>query len=172
MMPLIPPIRLEIKSWGFAWGDIAFGTGMQILVSEKLKSQFLAEGLDGITRFDSVEIVRAKRNKSVETTFPTYYLASIKISRAAIDELSSGLVRDETLVCNECRVGRVIKRIDKIILEPDTPPTEDIFIARGLPGTILVSERFKLVCEMDKLLNCSFVPAEEFSFDFYPNEKL
>ena len=48
---------------------------------------------------------------------------------------------------------------------------EDIFIARGLPGTIVVSERFKEWCEANEVRNAVFVPAEEYAHDFYPWEK-
>ena len=38
MLPLLPPIKVEIELFGNNFGDIAFGTGDQILISETLKS--------------------------------------------------------------------------------------------------------------------------------------
>jgi hypothetical protein len=32
MLPLLPPIRLELKAWGSRWGDAAFGPGDQLLI--------------------------------------------------------------------------------------------------------------------------------------------
>jgi len=40
-MPLLPPIRLELKAWGSRWGDVAFFGGDQILVSNRLRDLFV-----------------------------------------------------------------------------------------------------------------------------------
>jgi len=45
-----------------------------------------------------------------------------------------------------------------------------VFFARGLPGTIVVSERFKQLCEENDLANCVLVAAEKSGFDHYPQE--
>lgn len=89
-----------------------------------------------------------------------------------LDESASGLEReDDGAVCSECGLGGIIKRLRRVILRPDTWSGEDVFFARGLPGTILTSERFKSLCETAGLANCSFVDAEAFSFDHYPQER-
>ncbi|MCS6946152.1 MAG: hypothetical protein NZM12_00900, partial [Steroidobacteraceae bacterium] len=57
------------------------------------------------------------------------------------------------------------------VLKSDTWSGEDVFFARGLPGTILVSERFKSLCETAGLTSCSLVDTERFGFDHYPQER-
>lgn len=171
MLPLLLPVRVELEAWGSRWGDVAFGPGDQILVSDKLKRLFTEAGLVGFTRFDPVEIVKTHRLRSGAGDPPEYWLASIQRSLAALDETASDLIRDETPRCEECRLGGVLKRVRRVILEPGTWSGEDVFIARGLPGTILVSERFKRLCEDNDLANCSLVGAEEFGFDHYPLER-
>jgi len=170
MLPLLPPVRVELEGWGQRWGDVAFGPGDQILVSEKLKRLVLEAGLVGFARFDPVEIVKTKRHKSAVGVPPDYWLASILRSRAAIDESASGLVRDEAPICEECRTGGIIKRVSRIALQVNFWPGEDVFFARGLPGTVLVSERFCGLCQDNDLANCVFVAAEAFGFDHYPQE--
>lgn len=172
MLPLLPPVRVEIEAWGPLWGDVAFGPGDQILVSDKLKKLFAEAGLVGFERLDSVEVVKAKRRKPGVGDPPGYWLTSIQRSRAVLDESASALVRDETPVCEECRIGGIIKRVGRIVLQTNTWSGEDVFIARGLPGRILASERFKRLCEANDLANCSLVAAEDFSFDHYPQERL
>jgi hypothetical protein len=171
MLPLMPPVRVELESWGLRWGDVAFGPGDQILVSDKLTKLFADAGLVGFERLDVVEIAKAKRRKSGAGEPPGYRLASIQRSRALLDESASGLVRDEAPVCEECRIGGIIKRADRIVLQANTWSGEDVFFARGLPGTVLTSERFKHLCEANDLANCSLVAAEDFNFDHYPQER-
>ena len=40
MLPLAPPVRVDVEAWGSRWGDVAFGPGDQILISAKLKKLF------------------------------------------------------------------------------------------------------------------------------------
>jgi hypothetical protein len=168
MLPLLPPVRVELQAWGPQWGDVAFGPGDQVLVSDKLKNLFTEAGLFGVERLDLVDIVKAKSHKSGTGGPPIYWLASIVRSQAALDVSASGLVREEAPTCEECLIGGIIKRTSRISLQANTWSSEDIFFARGLPGTTLVSERFKRLCETNKLANCSLIAAEDFGFDHYP----
>lgn len=170
LLPLVPPIRLELEAWGTRWGDVAFGTGNQILISSRLKRLFVDAGLVGFTQFDPVEVVRVKTHKRLAGAPPGYELASIQRSRAAIDDESSGLERDAPWTCEECRIDGP-KRTERIVLEPNTWSGEDVFIARGLPGRILTSEQFWRLCVDNDLANCCLVEAEKFAFDFYPQER-
>jgi hypothetical protein len=171
MLPLLPPVRVELEAWGSRWGDVVFGPSDQILISAKLKTLFVESGLVGFIRFDPVEVVKAKRHESAVGGPLDYQLASIQRSRAALDESTSGLIRDETVTCEECHLGGIIKRVRRIVLQPNTWSGEDVFFARGLPGTIMASERFKRLCEDNKLANCSLIAAERFGFDHYPQER-
>jgi hypothetical protein len=171
MLPLLPPVRVELEAWGTTWGDVAFGPGDQILVSERLTRSFANAGLIGFERLDAVEIVKAVRRKVAAGKPPVYSLASIQRSRAILDDAASGLVRDQPPTCKECRIGGIIKRADRIVLQDSTWSGEDLFFARGLPGTILASERFRRLCEVEGLANCSLVDAVDFRFDHYPQER-
>lgn len=171
MLPLLPPVRVELEAWGTRWGDVAFGPGDQILVSDKLKKLFGEAGLLGFGHLDPVDIVKLKKHKRGTEDPPGYWLASIQRGQAAVDESASGLVREGAPTCDECRIGGIIKRVSRVILQAKTWSGEDLFFARGLPGTILVSERFKRLCEANSLTNCSLVAAEAFSFDHYPQDR-
>ena len=63
------------------------------------------------------------------------------------------------------------KACGKLIVESSTWSGEDIFIARGLPGIFLITEKFKTFCEECKIKNAVLIPAEEYSYDFYPWER-
>ena len=171
LRPLLPPVRVELDGWGSVWGDVAFGPGDQVLISDRCKRAVAQAGLNGFARLDPVVIEKVRRHRSsIGGSPPVYWLASVARSRAILDENASGLERDDGAVCSECSLGGVIKRLRRIVLRPGTGSGEDVFFARGLPGTILTSERFKSLCETAGLANCSLVDAETFSFDHYPQE--
>jgi len=172
MLPLLPAIRVELEAWGTGWGDIAFGPGDQILVSSKLKNAFVQAKLVGFERFEPVEIVKTRRRKAGVGDPPEYWLATVVRSRAVLDEHASAVEREGNQTpCSECGLDGVFKRLRRIVLQTDTRPSEDVFFARGLPGTVLVSERFRDLCEANGLANCELVAAEEFTIDYYPQEK-
>jgi len=172
MRPLLPPVRVELEGWGSSWGDVVFGPGDQVLISERLKGLFTDAGLRGFLRYDPVDVVKAKRRGgAAEGSPPNYWLAAVARSRAVLDAAASGLERDNAPVCTECGLGGVVKRLRRIVLQPNNWSGEDVFFARGLSGTILTTERFKSLCDSAELANCSLVPAEAFSFDFYLQER-
>lgn len=168
MLPLTPPVRVNIEGWGREWGDVCFGSGTQLLFSDRARQIFLNAGSVSREQFSVAEVVRIQSHRSMPKP-PTYWLTSIPASKAAIDTAASGLARENGPICSVCRLGGTIKKVSRIVLEPDTWQGEDIFIARGLPGTILVSERFERLCLDEGLLNCLPIPAEDFNFDFYPH---
>jgi hypothetical protein len=65
----------------------------------------------------------------------------------------------------------LLRRWQRVILEPGSWTGEDIFHARGLPATYITSERFKEVCERYRIANAVLIPAEEYGYDFYPWER-
>lgn len=171
LRPLLAPVRVELEGWGASWGDIAFGPGDQLLVSEKLKRAAAEAGLGGFVHLDPVVVEKVKRRRpSIKGNPPNYWLATIARSRAMLDGSASGLERDDEAVCPECGLGGVIKRLRRIVLRPDTWSGEDVFFARGLPGTIIVSERFQSLCQTEGLAVGALIGAEAFGFDHYPQE--
>lgn len=117
--------------------------------------------------------MRVKKCKRFVGDPPPYYHVTACRSRAAIDLAKSGFETDgDPPVCPVCRIDGVLIRGRAVIIEPSTWSGEDVFIARGLPGTIITTERFKEVCEANGITNAVFIPAEEYSFDFYKSKDL
>lgn len=170
MLPLLAPIEVEIESSGRRWGDLAFGPGDQILVSGRLKEMYAEARLTGITQFNLAKIKKARMHRAIGVQPPPYYLASIIRSRATLDESRSHIVREAPWTCEECRIGGPIMRVSNLIVDSVSAQAEDIFLARGLPGIILTSDRFKHLCDTSDLVNCALIPAEQFSFDWYRRE--
>ena len=164
----LPPMRVELETWGKRFGELAFGTGNSVLVAERFKDAFQSSGLTGFFEFAPAEVVKliARRGK-VPKPMRNYFVAIPGRSRAVVDDRASGIDYDRPWTCDECR-GGLIMRLRRLVLEPNTWSGEDVFIARGLPGTIITSERFKEFCDRNAFSNCLLIEAERYHFDFYP----
>lgn len=170
-LPLLPPVRVEVETWGTDFGDIAFGPGEELLVSNRFWELYQRSGLTGLVDVGSVEVAKQQSHQKLGNPAPRYQCCRIARSRAAVDDSTSGLEREQPPTCEECRLGGIIKRARRLFLEPNSWSGEDVFFARGLPGIVFVSERFESFCQENQISNCSLVRAEEFSFDHYPWEE-
>jgi hypothetical protein len=168
LLQTLPPFRVELETWGKRFGDLVFGVGNDVLVSERFKDEFLRSGLTGLFGFTPAEIVKviARRGK-LPKPMPNYFYVVPGRSRAAIDHRKSEMEYERPWKCEECRIGDMI-RFTRIALEPNTWSGEDVFIARGLPGTIITSERFKHFCDRHVFSNCLLIEAERYHVDFMP----
>ena len=175
MLPWLPPYRAELQFWGKEAGDIAFGPGDELLVSERFIQLWRQAGLCGLGGFDKVEVVKTKncgRKKRGLKPAGNYHVVKMARSRAAIDDAASGLIREgEGRACEECRARGIIKRARRVVLEEETWSGEDVFYARGLSGTIIVSERYRDFHIANRINNGLLIQANEYGFDSYPWEK-
>jgi hypothetical protein len=148
------------------WGDFLWGAGFGLMVSERFKQIYEQEGLQGIVHFwPQVEIVRMGTKKTGDLTPqpPAYSLVDINWDGANLDDMASGVVR-RRMDCEYCRSG-YIERYGGIMIEPESWRGVDIFKARGLPGVIIVSERFVEVVSRQKLRNVQLTPAGKYAYD-------
>jgi hypothetical protein len=169
----LPPflVELELEAGVTQYGDLIDYSGDALLVSDKFKNLWEREDLIGLSGFHEIKIKRIKGIRRAKEACPQYYHVSVARSRAAIDAKASVLIRDGSKpICPECRTGGIIKRMARIVLEPNTWSGEDIFIARGLPGTVLVTERFKEFSDGHRFKNVLLIDAKDYSFDFYKAE--
>lgn len=166
MLPLLPPIRVELETWGAEFGDSAFGVGDEFLVSDRFWNLYQASGLTGLIFVAPVEVLKVKSHRKLRQGQPKYHCCSVSWSRAAVDDVKSGLERQKPWTCKECR-SNGLRSLKRVVLEPNSWSGEDIFFARGLPGIFLASEKFQKFCQENRISNCLLVPAEEFCLDHY-----
>ena len=169
MLPWLPPHRAELELWSGEFGDIAFGPGNELLVSERFAGVYRDWGLTGLTGFHDVEITRVLRRSGprLRKPPPSYYCVGVCRSRAAVDVQASGLGLKAPWTCEECRSGFIV-RSERVVVEEGTWSGEDVFFARGLPGTILTSEHFREFFEANEINNGVLVQAHKYAFDYYP----
>lgn len=167
-MVWLPPFHAELECWDREFGDLALGSGENMLVSDRFKRLYERWSLTGLHGFEPVTVVRVKRRERFKGDPPPYFHVRVGRAEAAIDLQRSGFVWAEPeKVCSVCREGGGIWRWKRIVIEDGTWAGEDIFIPRGLPVTV-TSERFKEFCDKEEITNAVLVPAEQYSKDLEP----
>lgn len=164
----LPPYRVELEAWGLGFGDIAFGPSMDLLVSERFVQVWTTARLVGLNGFDPVEVLKVRKHGRVLDQPPTYLHVDVVRSETTVDTAASGVVRDERPICPDCRLGGIISEVHGVALEASIEPAEDIFVARGLPGTIFVSQRCHDLFSSASLRNVLLIPASEYHFPKRP----
>jgi len=162
----LPPHRIKVSSAkAEKWGNFLWGTFFPFMVSERFKAIYEQEGLTGIEHFyPPAEVVRVGRRRTgdIPAGMPIYRLVKIPWGRANMDDAASEVER-KPWTCDYCR-GSVI-RYERVVIEPDSWEGGDLFIARGLSGVVLASERFKEVVERYGLTNVWCIPSERYAYD-------
>lgn len=167
----LPPHRIKLSSAKpEKWGDFLWGAGFDLMVSDRLRGIYEAQGLTGITTFyPPAEIVRVGRGETgyLPSCLPVYHLIEVVWNGANQDDTASGVVheRPEKIKCSYCRVGASNRKQDGIIIEEGSWTGTDIFTPRGAPVRIMVSERFKQVVEAYGLKNAWLIPTEKYAYD-------
>jgi hypothetical protein len=165
----LPPHRIKLSSVKpDKWGDLVWGAGFDLIVSARFKAAYEAEGLSGISVFHPpVEIVRVGRGKTGELphSLPVYHLIEVVWGGANQDDVASEVVRERPATCSYCRVNGFPRRQQRIAIEEASWTGADIFMPRGAPVRIMVTERFQRVVERHKLKNHWLIPAEKYAYD-------
>ncbi|OJT27389.1 hypothetical protein BO221_05295 [Archangium sp. Cb G35] len=166
MRTWLPPYRVKLELYGQSLGDFVDGPGHDILVSERFAEAFRQDGLTGLLGFHPVEVLRVRRMRKGPKpgAVPRYFAVTACYSRAAVDEAHSRIRRVEPVTCLECR-STGVDSIHGYTLEPGTWSGEDVFRPRGLPGSIVVSERFAGFVARHGLTNMKLIPTEEYVWD-------
>jgi hypothetical protein len=151
------------------WGDFVWGAGIDLLVSGRFKEVYEREGLTGIAEFSPpVEIIRSgKRNRDIHGLPAIYHHIHVPWGGANQDDAASGLIHElpEKIKCDYCRVGVTWRKQEGIVIEEGSWDGSDIFISRGKPGTLLVSEKFKQISETYGFKNIWLIPSEKYGYD-------
>ena len=141
-------------------------SGNDLLISERFAHTYRETGLIGLRGFSPVEIKSVRCRYKMKAPRPKYLYAVPVESMAAFDSIGSECEWETAPNCELCRSGARI-RWKRTLLEPGTWSGEDIFIARG-STEILVSHRFKTMCEHHHLIIPPLIPAETYGKDLDP----
>jgi hypothetical protein len=162
-LPWLPPYRALVRAHGEQLGDVAFGVGDSLLVSDRFRRAWEAEGLRGLSRFDALEELRVRPAKLAKSAV-SYFHVSVEYGRTEVDEERSIIERSEPPSCGQCKTGGT-DSIRGFAIAEGTWSGEDIFYAWGLPGTTVVTERLKQLAERYALTNIHLTPVEDYVRD-------
>lgn len=170
----LPPYRINLETWSRDYADVGI-VGMDLVVSRHFKEVWEDSMLLGLSEFDPVEVVAIRRHKKAVGQPPPYFRAVVCRGSAAIDLDASGFEWDKPPTCGECRLGTTLRCWRHVIIDQQSWAGEDVFIARGLPGEIIVSSIFKDLCDKNDIRINTLLPAEDYGYDYYrsresPNE--
>jgi hypothetical protein len=165
----LPPHRIKLSSAKpEKWGDILWGAGFLLMVSDRFKTIYEVEDLTGITVFHpSAEIVRVGKRKTgdLPPSLPQYHLIEIVWNGANQDDIASELWQGKPVKCSYCRVGGNPRKQHRIAIEKESWTGVDIFTPRGAPVGVMVSERFRQVAETHEIKNVWLIPSEKYAYD-------
>ena len=165
MLPSLPPYRVTLEVYGETLGDFIEGFGCTALVTKRFLDAFLANNLRGIPEAHPVEVTRVRRQRrGPKPPVSSYVYIQPPFGGAAVDEARSRIRRNEPISCDWCR-STGVDAIRGFALEPDSWNGDDILIARGLPGNLVVSERFARFVAQHGFTNMRLTPTEEYTWD-------
>lgn len=162
-----PPYRVALEIHGQSPGDFVRGSGSSRLISKRMAEAFQTEGLTGLLDFQPVEVVRVrnKHRDKAPSALPSYLVVNVSFfGTSAVDVGRSRLRYDKPVTCPACRSAG-LESAHGFVLEPNTWQGEDVFRARGLPGIIIVSERFAEFVQRHGFTNMKLIPTEEYVWD-------
>lgn len=162
--PWMPPYRAVVKGRGEQLGDVAFGVGSSLLVSDTFRRAWEAEGLRGQVRFEMIEDLKVRPSKFARSAM-SFFQVLIAYGRTELDEQRSIIERSEPPSCGRCKAGGAIKGVRGFAIAEGTWSGEDIFYAWGLPGAIIVTDQVQKLAAQCELKNVHVTAVEDYVWD-------
>lgn len=158
MLEWLPPFEVIVSRKEL--GDFIYGSYVGFIVSKNFKEKFESSHLNGLTKFQKVDLFYGKKLLNEE-----YYYPDICMINAFVD--LSYMDFDEKDSCNECQVGKgVISKIDGIVFNNPNKINKDIFTTTSVgQSIILFSENFKKFIEVESFTNLFFLDSAKFKWD-------
>jgi hypothetical protein len=160
----LPPYRVELLVHGKASGDVAFN-GTELLLSARFRAAWESAHLRGLD-FAAVDRLRVRPARLGRKSFEYFYVVP-KFFGTHVDIEHSMIEHEDQISCNQCHYGGLIKSIRGMRINEATWSGEDIFLAWGLCGTIIVSDRVRRLRDDHGLTNINLTPVEEYFWDPY-----
>lgn len=172
MLESVPPYRVHLETWGDGYGDLAFWMS-DFLVTSRFRDGFVNSGLCGLQSFAPTEFLSYKHHGVALSDPPDYFRTIPRIGGARVDAIASEIEWEKGRhpTCELCLSGGgVLKRWKRIVIDESSWDGSDIFYSYGIPGALIVSERFHYWAADKDFRNLAFRRTSEHSHDFYPWE--
>jgi len=162
MLPWLPPYRAELQAFGKALGDIAFGPGNELLVSDRFRTAWEGANLRGL-EFTPLERLRVRPARLGKKT-PTYFHTLPQLHGTQVDLERSLIEYDRPITCNKCKSGGA-QTVRGFVIDESSWTGEDMFYPWGLSGSIVVTDRVRQLRDDYGLTNVNLTPVEEYFWD-------
>lgn len=162
LLPWLPPYRATIRAYGKQLGDVTYA-GMDLVVSEKFRVAWTEAKLQGIDVFHPLERIRVRPARLGRKT-PTYYFVKVQRFGARVDLERSLIEYDKPFTCMYCLEAGV-DTVRGFAIDASSWTGEDLFIAWGKPGSIIVTERVRQLRDDHDLKNMTLTPVEDYVWD-------
>ena len=147
------------------WGDFLWRAGFQLMVSKRFRNFYETTGDKGIKKFYPSAIIKKAGTKLASSihNIPIYH--SVKLARdgATISDTLSNVQR-RGKPCSFCRLNSLIS-IHGAVFEANSWTGNHIFKAKGLPGTIFVTEEFCSWILKFNFTNVRCIPARRYAYE-------
>lgn len=165
----LPPHRVELEVRGKKLGDIAFGPGADLLVSERFLKAYRDKKLSGLFGLRQVEITAVRPKKAAPRKGPPpFFLGLAGYGMTQVDDKRSHIVREGQPDCLQCLGGSTVSSVSGFTIDEPTWSGEDIFVPWGLDQCLVVTERVLALRDEHELTNVSLVPTDEFTWPSAP----
>jgi hypothetical protein len=160
----IPPLRARVKvrARGGSLGDVAFASGLDVLVSARFVEAYRAEKLSGLQGLKEVEIQKVQPKAAAKRGMSKYFLALADYGMTQIDAKRSLVAREGEPDCLQCMGGAEVVTVEGYRIDEPTWSGEDFFVPWGFGGCLVVTERVLAMRDKYSLTNVSLVPTEAF----------
>ena len=163
-LPWLPPYRVAVRAHGKQLGDVAFDS-MHIVVSEKFRQARTEAQLKGIDTFHHLERIRVRPARLGRKT-PTYFYVRAQRFGTRVDLDRSLIEYDRPFSCMTC-LEAGMESVRGFAIDESSWTGEDIFIAWGMPGSIIVTDRVRQLRDDHDLKNVTLTPTEKYFCDHY-----
>jgi hypothetical protein len=157
----ISPRHAQVVVHGQRPGDFVFASSSEFLVSEAAISAIRNEGLMGLSDVAEVQVSSTLMAEAGEVG--RYFYGDITQQGADLDSARSDVERTAAPECDDC-LSDGIASIRGFAIDSSTWSGADIFVPRGLPGVVVVSEAFRRVAEEHSFSNIDLVLTDRFTW--------
>jgi hypothetical protein len=165
-LPWSPPFNAEVTAHGRAYGDVAFGAGCELLLSETAVQAFAS--LPAFPRAEPASITVPVGTAA--GSWPAYFVVRPCLTAVAIDEGASKVFREPRALplCSRCSAP--VGKIDGFAIDESSWEGEHLFRSAHLVGVTIVTQRLVDIAEQSRLRNVTATPSEEYLYDPYDVE--
>jgi hypothetical protein len=162
--PWIAPRRAAVVGHGWEYGDVVFGLAEGLLVSERFRRAYDAEGLTGIAELAPLAAVRCRPRPAGGDPGYAYCTfqrgGAIAVPRDARTQVTPGRPP-----CDLCGGDVEVVAFRGFAIDESTWTGADLFHAWRAPATLVATERVLDVAKAHGLRNVTAVRVEEHVYD-------